>query len=108
MSDRSVNIELPDEVWKVIDTQFKPLSEESDSEILSNIIKNHLAQNGYYPDADSLMHGIGLKEIVDVIDDKIMSLIELLEKKGLATYQEWAQTMQERIIKNVDLFTKKL
>ena len=25
MSNRSVNVELPDEVWKVIDTQFKPL-----------------------------------------------------------------------------------
>ncbi len=104
MSNRSVNVELPDEVWKVIDTQFKPLSDETDSEILSNIIKNHLASNGYYPDADSLMHGIGLKEIVDVIDDKVMSLIDLLEKKELTTYQEWAQTMQERIIKNTQSF----
>ena len=104
MSNRSVNVELPDEVWKVIDTQFKSLSEETDSEILSNIIKNHLASNGYYLDADSLMHGIGLKEIVDVIDDKVMSLIDLLEKKGLTTYQEWAQTMQERIIKNTQSF----
>ena len=62
--------------------------EETDFEILSNIIKNHLASNGYYLDVDSLMHGIGLKEIVDVIDDKIMSLIDLLERKGLTTYQE--------------------
>ncbi len=104
MSNRSVNVELPDEVWKVIDTHFKPLSEATDSEILSNIIKNHLAQNGYYPDVDSLMHGIGLKEIVDVIDDKVMSLKDLLEKKGLTTHQEWAQTMQERIIKNARSF----
>ncbi len=104
MSNKSVNVELPDEVWKVIDTQFKPLSEETDSEILSNIIKNHLAQNGYYLDGDSLMHGIGLKEIVDVIDDKVMSLINLLEKNGITTYQEWAQIMQERIIKNAKYF----
>lgn len=85
-------------------TQFKPLSEETDSEILSNIIKNHLASNGNYLDVDSLMHGIGLKEIVDVIDDKIMSLIDLLERKGLTTYQEWAQIMQERLIKNARSF----
>ena len=104
MSDRSVNVELPDEVWKVIDTQFKPLSEETDSEILANIIKNHLASNGYYLDADSLVHGIGLKEIVDIIDDKVMSLIDLLEKNDVATYQEWAQIMQERLIKNARSF----
>ena len=42
-----------------------------DSEILSSIIKNHLAQNGYYLDVDSLVYGNGLKEIVDVIDDNV-------------------------------------
>ncbi|HEX2405729.1 MAG TPA: hypothetical protein VHJ38_00865 [Nitrososphaeraceae archaeon] len=43
---------------KVIDIQFKSLSDETDSEILANIIKNHLAQNGYYPNADSLCMGL--------------------------------------------------
>jgi hypothetical protein len=56
MSKRSVVIELPAKVWEIIDTQFK-LKNESDSEILSKIIKNHLASNGYYPDADSLQQG---------------------------------------------------
>jgi hypothetical protein len=41
---------------------------------------------------------------VDVIDDKIISLIDLLERKGLTSYQEWAQIMQERIIKNARSF----
>src|SRR5215207_5691943 len=71
MSKRPINVELPEEVWKIIDTQFK-LHGESDSEILSNIIKNHLAQNGYYPDADSLIHGHGLKDKVDIQQDMIM------------------------------------
>jgi hypothetical protein len=60
MSKRTVNIELPAKVWEIIETQFK-LNDESDSKILSNIIKNYLAQNGYYPDVDSLMHGKDLK-----------------------------------------------
>ena len=49
------------------------------------------------------MHGIGLRELVDIIDDH-NSLIDLLERKGLTTYQEWAQIMQERIIKNTKSF----
>ena len=93
----------PAKVWKIIETQFK-LNEESDSEILSKIIKNHLASNGYYPDVDSLVHGNGLKEIVDILDDKIMSVIDLLEKKHVARYQEWNELMQERIIKNARSF----
>ncbi|MGI9011547.1 MAG: hypothetical protein ACR2F1_10240 [Nitrososphaeraceae archaeon] len=38
MSNRSENVELPEEVWNIIDNNFK-LNGESDSEILSNIIK---------------------------------------------------------------------
>jgi hypothetical protein len=37
---------------------------------------------------------------VDIIDHKIMSVVELLEKKDVATFQEWNKVMQERIIKN--------
>ena len=99
MVNKLVNLELPQEVWEIINKEFK-LKGESDSKILGNIIKNHLAQNGYYPDADSLIHGNGLKDIVDIIDDKIMSVVELLEKKDVATFQEWNEVMQERIIKN--------
>jgi hypothetical protein len=71
---------------------------------LSKIIKNHLASNGYYPDVDSVVHGNGLKDIVDILDDKIMSVIDLLEKKHVARYQEWNELMQERIIKNARSF----
>ncbi|HSF51405.1 MAG TPA: hypothetical protein VLA74_11645 [Nitrososphaeraceae archaeon] len=42
MTGRSVSIELPEEIWKIIDNNFK-LNGESDSEIISNIVKDHLA-----------------------------------------------------------------
>ena len=80
-----------------LETRFK-LEGESDSEIISKIVKNHLASNGYYPDADSLQQENGLKDIVDIIDDKVMSLMDLLERKKLATHKEWNEVMQERIM----------
>ena len=43
---------------------------------------------------------------MDILDDKIMSVIDLLEKKHVVRYQEWNEVMQERIIKNANLFTK--
>ena len=46
----------------------------------------------------------GLKNIVDILDDKVMSVIDLLEKKMLASYQESNEVMQERIIKNAESF----
>ena len=103
MANKLLKVDLPKRVWKVIDTQFKS-NGESDSEILSNIVKNHLAQNGYYPELDSLQQGNGLKDIVDLLDDKIMSVIEILERNGLTTSQEFKEIMQERIIKNARSF----
>jgi hypothetical protein len=98
MSNRSIRVDLPDEVWKVIDTQFKPLNGGDDSEILANIIKKHLAENAFYPDIDSLTLATGIKEYMDSQEDMIMSIIELLERKGLGTYQEWGQILKERIM----------
>jgi hypothetical protein len=69
-----------------LETRFK-LEGELDSEIISKIVKNHLASNGYYPDADSLQQGNGHKDIVDIIDDKVMSLMDLLERKKLCNSQ---------------------
>ena len=103
MSKRHVEIGLPAKVWEIIDTQFK-LNGESDSEILSKIIKNHLASNGYYPDVDSLQQGYGLKDIVDIHQDMITTLLDLLEIKGLITPKEWTNIMQERIRKNTESF----
>ena len=60
--------------------------------------------NGYYPDAESLIHGNGLKDYVDLLEDKIMCIIEILERNGLTTSQEFKEIMQERIIKNARSF----
>jgi hypothetical protein len=103
MSKRQVEIELPAKVWEIIETHFK-LKDESDSEILSKIIKNYLASSGYYPDVDSLQQGNGLKDIVDIHQDMIITLLDLLERKGLITHKEWTRIMQERIKKNTESF----
>ena len=89
MSNKSVNVNLPEEVWKIIEINFKPVSRESDSEILCNIIRNYIAEHGLYPDIHSLAHGHGIKDYLDIHQAMIMSILELLESKGLATYQEF-------------------
>ena len=33
----------------------------------------------------------------------IMSILELLESKGLATYQEWMNIMEKKVMKNKKL-----
>jgi hypothetical protein len=101
MSKRQVDIELPAKVWEIIDTQFK-LKEEFYSEIISKIIKNHLASSGYDPDVDSLQQGYGLKDIVDIHQDMIITLLDLLER--MITHREWNQIMEERMKKNTEPF----
>lgn len=42
MKNRSIKIDLPVDLWEIIDKEFK-LNGETDSEILVNIIRGHLA-----------------------------------------------------------------
>ena len=97
MVNKSVNIDLPVEVWNIIDHQFK-LNKESDAEILCNIIRNYIAEHGLYPDIHSLAHGHGIKDFIDIHQAMIDSIIELLENKGLATYQEFAEVMNQKMM----------
>ena len=98
MVNKLLNIDLSEEVWKIIDNQFK-LNKESDAEVLCNIIRNYIAEHGLYPDIHSLAHGHGIKDFIDIHQVMIDSIIELLENKGLATYQELAKIMEQKVMK---------
>ena len=97
MVNKLVNLELPQEVWDIIDKEFK-LNRESDSEILCNIIRNYIAEHGLYPDIHSLAHGHGIKDFIDIHQAMIDSIIELLENKKVATYQEFAEVMNRKMM----------
>ena len=102
MSNKSVNVNLPEEVWKIIEINFKPVSRETDSEILCNIIKLHLASNGYYRDihsiVDSLVHGHGIKDYLNIHALMIKCIVEILDKKGLVTSEEFAEVMDQKMM----------
>ena len=97
MVNKLLNIDLSEEVWKIIDNQFK-LNKESDAEVLCNIIRNYIAEHGLYPEIHSLAHGHGIKDFIDIHQAMIDSIIELLENKGLATYQEFAEVMNQKMM----------
>ena len=98
MVNKLLNLELPQEVWDIIDKEFK-LNGESDSEILCNIIRNHLAEHGFHANIHSITHGHGIKDFIDIHQAMIDSIIELLENKKVATYQEWAKIMEQKVMK---------
>ena len=98
MVNKLLNIDLSEEVWKIIDNQFK-LNKESDAEVLCNIIRNYIAEHGLYPDVYSLAHGHGIKDFIDIHQAMIDSIIELLENKKIATYQEWVKIMEHKVLK---------
>ena len=98
MVNKLLDIDLPVEVWNIIDNQFK-LNKESDAEILCNIIRNYIAEHGLYPDIHSLAHGHGIKDYIDIHQVMIDSIIELLANKKVATYQEWAKIMEQKVLK---------
>ena len=97
MVNKLLNLDLPQEVWEIIDKEFK-LNKESDAEVLCNIIRNYIAEHGLYPDIHSLAHGHGIKDFIDTHQAMIDSIIELLENKGLATFEEFAKVMNQKMM----------
>ena len=83
---------------------FLNYNSETDPEIIAKIVKNHLASNGYYQNDSSLIDSNGLIDILDILDEKIMAGNRSFRKKRITEYQEWNESMQERIIKNVGFF----
>ena len=75
------------------------LNKESDAEVLCNIIRNYIAEHGLYPDIHGLAHGHGIKDYLDMQETMIMSVLELLENKKVATYQEWLKIMEQKVMK---------
>jgi hypothetical protein len=102
MSKKSVSIELPEELWSIIDNL--ELNGESEAGIISNIVKDYLV-HGYDQDMEDLIDVNRLKDLVEVQHDSLLSLKDLLQRKGLITHQEWSQIMQERLIKNAKSFS---
>jgi len=45
----------------------------------------------------SLAHGHGIKDYLDMQDTMIMSILELLKNKKVATYQEWVKIMEQKL-----------
>ena len=80
MVNKLLNIDLSEEVWKIIDNQFK-LNKESDAEILCNIIRNYISEHGFHANIHSLAHGHGIKDYLDMQETMIMSVLDLLEIK---------------------------
>ena len=98
MVNKLIDIDLPIEIWEKIENEFK-LNGETDDEILCNIIRNHLAEHGFHPNVYSLAHGHGVKDYLKTHETMIMSIVELLEEKGLATYNDWAKIMDQKTMK---------
>ena len=97
MVNKLIYIDLPVELWEIIDKEFK-LNRESDSEILSNIIRNYIAEHGLYPDIYSLTHGHGIKNYLNIHALMIESIVELLDKKDLVTSKEFAKVMDQKMM----------
>jgi hypothetical protein len=97
MVDKLMNIDLSEEVWKIIDNQFK-LNNESDAEVLCNIIRNYITEHGLYPDVYSLTHGHGIKNYLNIHALMMESIVELLDKKSLVTYKEFAEVMDQKMM----------
>ena len=60
MVKKLIDIDLPVELWKKIENEFK-LNKESDAEVLCNIIRNHVAEHGFHANIHPLLMDMELR-----------------------------------------------
>ena len=43
-----------------------------------------------------------LSEKIDILDEMLSALVELLEEKGILSYDEWEERIENRLVRSVE------
>jgi predicted transcriptional regulator len=97
-TSRRALVSLPEGVWEVIDEQLKGKIGNGDSEVIRNIALSYLMERGYLlrpKEKPASMDQIAGE--LDIHDSMITSLVEVLERKGILSQEEWEQNIKKHV-----------
>jgi hypothetical protein len=97
-TSRRALVTLPEGVWRVIDTELKGKIGDGDSEVIRNVVTSYLTERGYLlkPKYEKASTNQIAGEL-DIHDSMITSLVEILEKKGIITQNEWERLIRQKV-----------
>lgn len=98
-TSRRALVSLPEGVWEVIDKQLKGKIGNGDSEVIRNIVLSYLMERGYLLKPKEKPASIDqIAGELDIHDSMITSLVEVLERKGVLTQEEWEQNIKKKVV----------
>ena len=96
MVNKLLNLDLSEEVWKIIDNELKGQIGDGDSEVIRNIVIAYLTEKGYLLKRNKQQNDQLAAEI-DIHDNMITSLAEILEERGQLNHEEWEKKIQSKL-----------
>lgn len=102
MPSKRIFVSLPDGVWEILKNDFRNRMGDSESEIIRNIVIAYLSHRGYFVNSKGYEDTAELHEKINVLENMILSSIELLEEKGSLTFNEWQNRIKKKIIEQDD------
>lgn len=94
---KRVYVSLPDDVYKILQRDFKNKMGESESEIVRSIVITFLTQRGYFVNEKGYEDVEDVKDRVKVGETLLESLIEVLEEKGDIEFADIDRKVKRKI-----------
>jgi hypothetical protein len=93
---KRVFVSLPDGVWKIINKDFQKMG-DSESEIIRNMIISFLSERGYFVNSKGYEDTTEIHQKIDVLQKMLMSMIDVLEEKGVMAFPEWESKLKKKV-----------
>jgi hypothetical protein len=84
MITKNLTLSLPKRVWEILEIDFAGLG-DTQAERIQNIVMFLLSTKDYFQNSNKLHDYASIHDGMDILEDMILSTVELLEEKNIIT-----------------------
>ena len=96
MESKNLTLSLPKIVWEILEIDFAGL-DDTEAERIQNIVIFLLSNKDYFVHSNKVHDYADIYDNMDILEDMIVTIVELLEEKNIITFFEWKKRMERKV-----------
>ena len=92
MKTKNLMLSLPKRVWEILEIDFAGLG-DNEAERIQNIVMFLLSTKDYFQNSNKVHDYADIHNNMDILEDMILTTVELFEEKNIITDIEWKERM---------------
>ena len=96
METKNLTLSLSKRVWEILEIDFAGLG-DTEVERIQNIVIFLLSNKDYFVHSNKVHDYADIHDNMDILEDMIVTIIELLEEKNILTFFEWKERMGKKM-----------